>query len=302
MTDTIPSPFRSVRAKQLYCERNTIREKAWPIPYERKTVETSHGLTFMRVSGPSDAPSLVLLPGGGTNSLVWIPCIEQLSQSYRTYAIDSIYDVGLSANRDPIRTGEQVASWLNEVFVSLGFDDKLNLMGCSHGAWAAAQYASHHPHQLAKLVLYAPAGTVCPIPPGALWHMILNLFPPRSYFIDKSYRWSLPALDASGEQGQQIINAMTEDLDLAFRTFKLRRLLAMPEPTVLTDDELTRLPGSTLFVMGENDRLCSWSGSVKRLKRTAPQVEIRTASDVGHDLLWLRPDWLADQVLEFLQS
>ena len=103
-------PFLSEKAKQRYLKHNDERARGWPVPCESRTVETSWGRTFMRLSGPAGAPPLVLLPGGGTHSLMWMPNIAALSGPYRTYALDSILDVGRSANTRPVKTVDDLAA------------------------------------------------------------------------------------------------------------------------------------------------------------------------------------------------
>ena len=119
MTHAPHYPFVSAAAESRYLAFNEHRAKGWPIPYESRTVETAHGRTFMRVSGPVDAPPLVLLPGGGTHSLMWMPNIAGLSERYRTYALDSILDVGRSANTQPIKTVDDLTAWLDALLEAM---------------------------------------------------------------------------------------------------------------------------------------------------------------------------------------
>ena len=44
---------------------------AWPVPHEELRVATGAGETFVVVSGPVDAPPLVLLHGSGANTSTW---------------------------------------------------------------------------------------------------------------------------------------------------------------------------------------------------------------------------------------
>lgn len=149
-------PFSSESKKAKYLAHLAERAKAWPVPVEERTVETSWGPTFMRVSGPGSAPPLVLLPGGATSSLMWTPMVAGLAARYRVHAFDSIIDVGRSANARPVKTREDLTDWLDEAFRLLSFGDDLRLMGMSHGGWTAASYAARFPQRLAKLVLVAP--------------------------------------------------------------------------------------------------------------------------------------------------
>jgi len=89
-------PFRSEQARQEYLTFYDQRAKGWPVANETKMGDTSFGQTFVRISGPSNTLPLVLFPASVFNSLMLIPNIETLSQKYRTYALDNIYDCGRS--------------------------------------------------------------------------------------------------------------------------------------------------------------------------------------------------------------
>ena len=62
-------PFGSAKAKEQYLAMYDANAKAWSVDSETRNIETSFGQTFVRISGPVDGPSLVLLPGGGVTSL-----------------------------------------------------------------------------------------------------------------------------------------------------------------------------------------------------------------------------------------
>jgi pimeloyl-ACP methyl ester carboxylesterase len=295
-------PFVSAAAKATYLAHTERRARAWPVPCEGRTVDTPHGHTFMRVSGPAGAPPLVLLPGGGTHSLMWAPTIAALSARHRTYALDSILDVGRSANTRPVKKVEDLTDWLDGLFDALALGPGIRLMGLSHGGWLAANYARRHPARVAKLVLLAPAGWVLPLRPSMLLQMVLMLLPPRRLFIRRAYRWSLPDLAASGPRGQALIEEMTEDLALAFRCFGLRRMTRMLPPTVADDETLRRHEVSTLFVIGEHERIYGCEEALRRLARLAPSIVRVVIPGAGHDMTWLAPELVCRAVLEFLES
>lgn len=58
-------PFKSAEAKERYLNAYDARAKEWPVSSETKIVNTSYGLTLVRISGPKDAESLILLHGLG---------------------------------------------------------------------------------------------------------------------------------------------------------------------------------------------------------------------------------------------
>lgn len=294
-------PFVSEMKKAQYLAHLEQRATSWPIPFEGKTVETARGRTFMRISGPVDAPPLVLLPGGGTSSLMWQPNIAGLSAHYRTYALDSILDVGLSANTQPIKTVDELTAWLEELFEALKLGPGLRLMGLSHGAWLAAHYAHRFPARLAKVVLLAPPGWAVAIRPAYLLHMMQVLLPPRRFFIRRVYRASLPGLVATGAPGLKLIDEMTEDLALAFECFGLRRMTQLLEPKVAEDEKL-RLKVPALFVIGEHEVIYPAQEAIDRLARVAPWIERRIIPGAGHDMTWLKPDEVNREILGFLDE
>ena len=58
-------PFKSEEAKSEYFNFLEKKEKRWPVDSENHMVKISFGETFVRVSGPVNAPPFVLLPGAG---------------------------------------------------------------------------------------------------------------------------------------------------------------------------------------------------------------------------------------------
>jgi pimeloyl-ACP methyl ester carboxylesterase len=295
-------PFLSAKAKARYLAFNEQRAKAWPVPFEGRTVETSQGRTFMRISGPPNAPPLVLLPGGGTHSLMWIPNIAGLSQHYRTYALDSVLDVGLSANTVPITSVDGLTHWLNELFDALQLGPSLRLMGLSHGAWLAAHYAHRFPDRVHRLVLLAPPGWVLPISPAFLLSMMQVLLWPRRFFIRRTYRSSLPDLVATGEPGLALIDEMTEELALAFECFGLRRMTKLLDPTVVDDEKLKTIAVPTMYVVGERETIYDPKAALERLARVAPQVKTAVIAGAGHEMTWLKPNEVNRVALQFLDS
>ena len=146
-------PFRSAKAKAEYYDLYRKRAEAWPVASETRLIDTPSGQTFVRVSGSATAPPLILLPGSKGTSLTWIPNIANLSAHYRTYALDSIYDFGLSVSHRNIRKPNDLITWLHEVLTVIAPEASVNLLGLSYGGWLASQYAIRFPHRINKVVL-----------------------------------------------------------------------------------------------------------------------------------------------------
>lgn len=194
-------PFRSARAKAEFLAHYTERARVWPIASETQLVETPSGQTYIRMSGRLTHPPLVLLPGLRATSLMWFPNIAALSAHYRTYALDSIYDIGLSVNRRDITKPEDLVNWLDEVFAVLAPEGSLSLVGLSYGGWLASRYALRFPKRLHKVVLLAPAPTVLPVSFAYIARALLTLIP-GTHFRKKFLYWLLQDTVQSGEPGR----------------------------------------------------------------------------------------------------
>jgi pimeloyl-ACP methyl ester carboxylesterase len=296
---TAPSrfhPFRSEKARQAYLTSYDRRASQWPVAAEGRLVETSDGQTYVRISGPRDAPPLVLLPGVNASSLMWLPNIAELSQNHRVYAVDNIYDFGRSVWKRPMRTAEDLVNWLDELFTQLGLGENINLTGVSYGGWIASQYALRHPGRLKKLVLLSPVFTVLPMRAAFILRAMLCMIPLRQF--TKSFIHWLAA-DAVAKNGfsRQWVEAMVDDGYLGLRRFKPKRLVV---PTILTDEELRAMPDATLYMVGENEKLNSAEDAVRRLNRVAPHIATELIANAGHDLTIAAMTEVNTRILKFL--
>ena len=290
-------PFRSPEAKQEYLRFYDNQAAKWPVPSETRMVETPFGQTFIRIQGPSDGASLVLLPGDTETSLSWLPVIEPFSRRFRTYAIDHIYDNGRSIYSREMSRPEDFVDWLDEVFDELGLE-RLNLVGYSYGAWQSALYAKAHSHRIRQLVLLAPSSTVLSPGPVILARAIAYYLLPYR-FITKNYFYWYGQDAVKEKRSRDHVDQMIEEDLLARRSFKKRRFVS---PTKLTDKEWGELRMPVLFLIGENDRTYSAQGAVRRLHRVAPKVEAKIAPNTDHYILLTNPDWVVRNTLGFLQE
>lgn len=291
-------PFRTSEAKERYLSLYEIREKQWPVVSESRMVETSYGQTFMRISGVEDAQPLVLLPGGGANSLVWGANIAALGASYRTYALDNISDFGRSVYTRPLKSPGDFAKWLDELFDALAFRDKINLIGLSFGGWQAGQYLLRFPERLSKVVLLSPAATVLPLSKECLIRMLLCLVP-HPHFFRSFLFWLFNDWVHKDETGRRQVEEMASDMYIASRCFKSRGPTAL---TVLDDQELRGIEAPTFFLVGENEKLYSAHKAVQRLNAVAPHIKTEIISQAGHDLSFLQAEIVNRKILGFLQQ
>ena len=295
---TAHHPFRSPAARERYLTRYDERAREWPIPSETRMVETSWGQTFVRISGPIGTPPLVLLPGASATSLQWIPNVQALSRSHRTYAVDNIYDVGRSIYSRRFSSGDDFAEWLDELFTALDLGNDVTLMGLSYGGWVTSQYALAHPERLRGAVLVAPAGTVLNLSAGFIKRAILSAIPHR-FFVRNLIFWLAEDSLTMGGTAKEQIEAFSEDGYLGLRCFKFKQLV---NPRVLSDDELASLEIPVLFLVGEKERIYAAAAAVERLHRVAPTIETEVIPGAGHDLTLARADVVNARVSRFLEE
>jgi pimeloyl-ACP methyl ester carboxylesterase len=261
-------------------------------------VDTSYGQTFVRISGPAGAPPLVLLHGGGGNSLQWIPNIVALSGSFKVYAVDNIYDFGRSIYTRIIKTSDDFVNWLDEVFSALGLGNNINLMGLSYGGWLTSQYALRFPDRLDKIILLAPGGTVLPLRLVWMMRAVLCLVPHR-YFTRNFMYWLLEDLAQKDEAGRLMLEEEVDAAVVRLRCFKLNRLV---KPTVLQDAELKSIKIPALFLVGENEKIYSAQKAILRLNKVAPHIKTEVIPNAGHDLTVVQAEMVNAKVIEFLKQ
>jgi pimeloyl-ACP methyl ester carboxylesterase len=289
-------PFKSQKAKVAYLTYYNEKASHWPIASEINYVNTSFGQTYVRISGPKNGPSLVLLPGDTVNSLDWLLLIEDLSQDFRTYALDNIYDNGRSIYTQPIKKPEDFVQWLNEFFTELELD-QISLMGYSYGGWQAILYALSYPELLNKLVLLSPTGLRPRI--KLIFRAILQYVFHTHYIVKKYFYWMYADSVKKNEETKQYIDELMAEEMLARRSFKKRKFV---NPTVLSDDDWQNLKVPTLFLTGENEVIYSAEKAIQHLDNLAPSVKTAITSDAGHDLPIVKPEWVTTEVLKFLKS
>ena len=227
---------------------------------------------------------------------MWIHNIAALSAHYRTYALDTLGDVGFSVSCRDISKPEDLTNWLDEVFTVLVPEGPLSLLGISYGGWLAGQYALRFPGRLRNVVLLAPACTVLPVSFAFLIRMGL-LSIPVGQPLRRTCRWLFRDAVRSSDACRALVEEAIADVQLAERLFDLPRPVW---PTVFDDKAWQGFTVPCLFLMGENEKIYSAKAVVGRLKRVAPQVKVEIIPGAGHDLTMVQADLVARKVLAFL--
>lgn len=290
-------PFKSLKAKTQYLAFEDKMVKKWPIVTEERTVETSYGQTFMRIGGPANGQPLVLLPGGGSNSLIWQANIKALASVYRTYALDNIYDFGRSVYTRKMETYRDYTQWLDELFDNLTLGQNIRIAGYSFGGWVTGNYAAAHPERLSKVILIAPVFSIQPITKSFIWGMILGILPFK-FTRQLSVYSAWKDLLVSGREGKTTVDDRVEYFNIAMKSFKFKMGV---QPNMLTDVELSKLTMPVLYLIGEHDIVCDPKLAVERLDEVVPEIQTELISNTGHDLMYTHTDMVNNAMLNFLE-
>jgi pimeloyl-ACP methyl ester carboxylesterase len=289
-------PYRSEAARDSCFAIFDARAAAvWPSASESRIVPTSWGPTFVRITGPPGAPPLVLLHGGGANSLMWSPNVAAWSAAFRVYAVDQVNEFGKSLCARPLRNFGELVDWLDEFLTGAGLAANVNLLGISYGGALAAQYALRHPERLAKLVLLAPGNTVLHLNPEFFVRILWGAVN-RASGMPAFFRWVFADMR---KRDPQWVDGNIEDFALNGRSSVRRKPVF---PPVLTDGEWRGLRVPTCFLMGENDVIYSARKAVRRLNRVAPQVRAEIVPAAGHDFTIAHAAEVNRKVLDFLAA
>lgn len=132
------SVFKTPEGEAVYRAAYDVALKLWPVPYDELYIPTRFGRTHVLVSGPTQAPPLVLLHGYMATSIMWAPNIADFSHDYRVYAIDIMGQPSKSIPGEPIRDAADYVAWLTATLDMLRVD-RVTLIGMSFGGWLARE-------------------------------------------------------------------------------------------------------------------------------------------------------------------
>lgn len=282
--------FKSPASEASVLKAYDAAMKLWPIPYEDRDLPTRFGSTHVIVSGPADAPPLVLLHCALMTSTIWSPIIGNLSRDYRTYAVDVIGDVGRTIPTRPPETYPEFAQWLLETYRELGIE-RARLLGWSFGGFVAANFAVHEPHRVEKLALLAPFATFVKPGPGFLLGFLPLVVPTRA-----TVRLLERAICFKGSFEH------SEHSDLLYQRFKNSRPVFKVEPRVFTDEELRGLVMPTLLLVGDRELLFNPQAAVQRAAQVLPNAHAEIIRNCKHAVVSDQTAWVSARLLEFLQQ
>ena len=268
MTDVMTAIYKSEAGRRELLDRYRRVLEAWPVPAEHVRVPTREGETFVLVSGPRDAPPLVLLHGSGSNSSTWGGDIAAWSRHFRTYAVDLVGEPGLSAPSRPALDSDAVSLWLDDVLDGLGIPGAA-FVGASLGGWTALDYAVRRPERVGRLALLCPGG-VGRQKVGWVFKALLTR-PFRRGGVRES---AMAVAGLDGEKDREALDAVV----LTFTHFNPRR----EKLPVFPDAALRGLTMPVLVIVGDRDAMFDSRQTARRVRECVPRPAVDLLPGVGH--------------------
>lgn len=265
----------------------------WPVDYRPANIASDFGSTFVLISGPKEAPPLILLHAARANSLQWQPNVSDLSQHFRVYALDILGDAGKSDPGLGLQSRADCEAWLAQVMKNLKVQ-RAHVLGLSQGAWLAITLALAAPERVERLVLVSPAASLAPFTNKEYGLRLASLLPWAPF--------QQNALRLLYGDRHQLDDATIAQFKLTSRHFRPLRSgwLTAVRPKTYSDAELKRLQAPTLVVVGEKDILFDTGKALERAKKLIPQVETEIIPEAGHFPCTEQPDRFNARVLTFL--
>jgi pimeloyl-ACP methyl ester carboxylesterase len=285
-TSIYKSPEVEARLMEIYDEKMAD----WPVPYQDVFLDTAYGKVHVIVSGPEDAPPLLLLHASGVASWSWKFNVEAFSDRYRMYAIDTIGDAGKSQLSDVghyPQNGQQQGELYAEIADKLGVE-KAYVVGASEGGFIGTNYALYAPERVEKLALLGPmgyAGTT-----ESVVRIMLVAFFPLKPIQESTVPW------AFGDD-PQVVYEFGEQLRLLMAEVTPKK--ASPVP--FTPEQRQSLEVPVLLVLGEKDNLVGDPEAARSLVQDVPDIQVEVL-DTGHLIGAEQPEKVNTLIVEFFEG
>jgi len=280
--------FKSADGEAAYLAAYAAVMRFWPVRYEERDIPTRFGSTHVIVSGPADAPPLVLLHGYMATSAMWAPNIADFSRDYRVYAIDVMGQPSKSVPARPIENRAEYAEWLTETLNALHLH-RVALVGMSFGGWLALGYAVAWPERVEKLVLLS-AGGLLPLARQFTLRGMLMMFCPTRVTVNGFMRWL--GIDAA---------PIVELMYLGLKHFRMAAETARVMPIAFSDDELRSLRMPTLVLFGDREVICDPAAALARARRLIPDCQGELVAGPRHEMSASHHRVVDARVLDFLR-
>lgn len=260
----------------------------WPVPYEELDLSTRFGATPLIASGPLAAKPIIFLHGQDSSATSWVYNFADLSQAFRTCAVDTIGDMGKSRPIQQPNSREEYATWLLEVLDLLKIE-KADLIGLSYGGFLAANFALAYPERVNHVVLLAPGipNFGAPTLQWATYGMPMMFLPSR--FTVTRF------INGISTRGYSKDDPVHEQMIIGIMNLKN---LSFMRP-VFKDEEFKGMSVPVLLLLGDHEIMYEPRKAFDFATRLIPNLQTGLILDAGHMLNCDQPNLVNAHIVEF---
>lgn len=228
---------------------------------ESRTVGTHFGQTHVLVTGPEDAPPIMILPGGNFLNPFCLFWFAPLADTYRIYAPDIVGQPGKSSQVRPPAHGDGHAQWAVDVLDALGLSS-VPFVGVSYGAGIILRVAGYAPERIAKAALVSPSA----ITAGSTWRMVREVVSPMLLYMVSPNRERL--LRAARPILTELEEPYVRQLGAVYRNVRLDTQL----PRMSSEEELAEFEAPTLIFAAGEDVFFPGEAVAARARKIVPNL------------------------------
>jgi pimeloyl-ACP methyl ester carboxylesterase len=265
-----------------------------------KFIQLSKGYVHYELSGPENAPLVVLVHGAGSGYYAWDNNFQPLvNAGFKVLRYD-LYGRGLSDRPDVKYDLALFTEQLNELTDSLKLSDTFNIVSVSMGAMIAIDEANKNPNKVSKVIFIDPAAIDRGEVNSALKMPIVSDLLMTIY-------WAPRAVDKQMKEFYKP-ESVKEYAQKSEEHLKYKGLRRAMHSTWINcgnnmDNELQSMgkkKEQILLIWGKNDPLTSVKSSVK-YKKYIPHLEYAEVDNAGHLANYERPEVVNKLIIDFLK-
>ncbi|WP_448163571.1 alpha/beta fold hydrolase [Bacillus mobilis] len=266
-----------------------------PTPNDMKDIETTFGTIrtyyFTKEENKHKEP-ILLLPGRGASTPMWVPNLEGLREKRPVYTIDLLGEPGMSVQTKVIENQKQQAEWLNEVIEGLGLE-KVHIVGVSIGGWTAMNLARYNPEHIATASLLDPVFVFAQIS----IKMILASIPASVPIVPKLLREKMLSYVSGGAE----INddePIAKLIESGMRNYKLKT----PAPDLFSKEDLKNINVPVLALMAEKSKMHNSVKAVETGKKYVKDIDIVNWKNASHAINGEFSNEVNARILDFIEK
>ena len=238
MSTIYKSPEVKKEIMKLYAEKLA----ALHVTYQEIDVETQFGKTHVIKTGNPDGKQVVLFHGFNAGAPLTLEAVQELSERYCIYAIDTIGQTTKSAETKLSIKNDEYAVWADEVLEKLDIES-CNAVGISYGAFILQKLITYKPGRVAKCIFVVPSGLVN----GHFWQSMKQLtFPLLRFKITKKEKHLKAFTDAFAPENNEFMFRL---LKLIMTGTKLDTRI----PKLLTKENVAHFTNPVYILAASND-------------------------------------------------